>query len=479
MQEILKKLIPMILAPKEPWHDPELSHKDLMMELLLEEYLKRKLHQSPLQKADNPIKEMQQRKFIEDSVQDRLSQENSAKPYTPPKRTAAISPSYKILTNMESNAKTAKNAHVGGYVSAILHLAPSSLAGVGNVCMAASDGCKDACLNTAGRGGMFTEDAPINTIQKARIQKTKRLVQDPHGFFTDLLNDIHKTVSAADQAGAIPVVRLNGTSDLAWEKMQLPHLGGKNIFEAFPNVQFYDYTKRPDRVMKNNHPNYHLTFSRSESNEHMVKKVLSHGHNAAVVFGGKELPKEWHGFPVISGDEHDLRFLDEKGGKVVGLKAKGEGKSDKSGFVVWDHSGNIKNEAPKERVRNKTQEVASQAHTVELKKSDSPRVKGIDPLSAKGDKQLFHDMTPTLNYKDMSSIKPTASKNVINYKDLSSPKSEPVWKTKLKKDDDITKDQEALSSTGPDHRLCDMVKMFIMAYKKQTEPKAKKTVVKD
>jgi hypothetical protein len=171
--------------------------------------------------------------------------------------------------------------------------------------------------------------------------------------------------------------------------------------------------------------------------------------------------------------------LDEKGGKVVGLKAKGEGKSDKSGFVVWDHSGNIKNEAPKERVRNKTQEVASQAHTVELKKSDSPRVKGIDPLSAKGDKQLFHDMTPTLNYQEMSSIKPTAPKNVINYKDLSSPKSEPVWKTKLKKDDGIAKDQEALSSTGPDHRLCDMVKMSIMAYKKQAEPKVKKTVVKD
>jgi hypothetical protein len=36
---------------------------------------------------------------------------------------------------------------------------------------------------------------------------------------------------------------------------------------------------------------------------------------------------------VIDGDESDVRFLDEKG-TIVGLRAKGTGKNDSSGFVI-------------------------------------------------------------------------------------------------------------------------------------------------
>ena len=117
----------------------------------------------------------------------------------------------------------------------------------------------------------------------------------------------------------------------AWE------LGIKSIIKAFPDVQFYDYTKSAHRAVKSltNElwpSNYRLTFSYSGSNLDDSIKVLGLGGNVSVVFGG-ERPKAWNGFPVIDGDLHDLRFIDPRG-TVVGLKAKGEAKKDTSGFVV-------------------------------------------------------------------------------------------------------------------------------------------------
>jgi hypothetical protein len=46
-----------------------------------------------------------------------------------------------------------------------------------------------------------------------------------------------------------------------------------------------------------------------------------------------EIPSSYKGFEVVNGDESDLRFLDKKG-VIVGLKAKGKGRQDKSGFVI-------------------------------------------------------------------------------------------------------------------------------------------------
>jgi len=115
------------------------------------------------------------------------------------------------------------------------------------------------------------------------------------------------------------------------------------IFELFPNVQFYDYTKHFKRMikyLKGDMPkNYHLTFSRNETNDFQSTQVLKSGGNVAVVFRNK-LPETYKGFKVINGDEHDLRFLDQKN-VVVGLKEKlslnkatGKLDRDKSGFVV-------------------------------------------------------------------------------------------------------------------------------------------------
>ena len=215
-----------------------------------------------------------------------------------------------------------------GYLSFVLHLAPANLSGY-NTCAKATDGCKAACLNTAGRGGMFKKGETTNVIQQARIRKTKYFFENRSDFMQELVNEIVAGQRKAEKLGLTPVFRLNGTSDLAWEKYEV---GGRaNIFELFPDVQFYDYTKIFGRKVAHLH-NYHLTFSNADGNINDVLKAKSAGMNVAVVFR-KELPATYLGRKVINGDETDLRFLDEKN-VIVGLKAKGKAKKDTSGFVV-------------------------------------------------------------------------------------------------------------------------------------------------
>jgi hypothetical protein len=223
-----------------------------------------------------------------------------------------------------------------GYMTFILHLAPYTLSGH-NTCPKATPGCAAACLNTAGRGGMFKRGENTNVIQKARIRKTNWFFGDRASFMAALVNDIQKAIRHAENRGYIPVFRLNGTSDLAWEKYPVIRNGieYKNIFDAFSTVQFYDYTKILGRKIKDIQ-NYHLTFSKAESNRFDVAYALNLGYNVAVVFSTKKgaaLPDNYLNRPVFNGDESDLRFLDPKN-VVVGLYAKGRAKKDASGFVV-------------------------------------------------------------------------------------------------------------------------------------------------
>lgn len=231
----------------------------------------------------------------------------------------------KLLTAAHQNAKTAKNKKHDKYLSAILHLAPSNLSGY-NTCPAASKGCSMACLNTAGRGR-------FNNVQQARIRKTKLFYQDQSTFFKLLIGDINSLVSKAKAKKKIPVVRLNGTSDIDFENIKV--LNGLSIFQMFPMVQFYDYTKRIMRLNKVLPSNYHLTFSLAENNQRAAAIALQKGFNVAVVF--KDIPKEYMirdiKTQVLNGDEHDLRFLEGNQGVVIGLKAKGKAKQDTSGFV--------------------------------------------------------------------------------------------------------------------------------------------------
>lgn len=228
------------------------------------------------------------------------------------------------LLGVGNNAKTVKGDG-SEYLTAILYLAPADTVDGINVCpMAVLAGCKAGCLYSAGRGAM-------NSVQAARQRKTILWRDFREVFIADLIQDITKFRAYCVKKGITPVVRLNGTSDIHWER--------HGIMEKFPDVQFYDYTKDIKRVRKALPDNYHLTLSYSEASTRYSDMVLDQmckhqGHNMAVVFRDKDkIPKTYMGFKVVDGDKDDLRFLDPKG-VVVALYAKGKAKQDTSGFVI-------------------------------------------------------------------------------------------------------------------------------------------------
>lgn len=227
------------------------------------------------------------------------------------------------LLSINSDAKTSKGASKG-YLTGIQYLAPLGIAQRGTVCPMASKGCAKACLYTAGRGA-FT------ATQKARIERTQFWADSPEQHSTQLREEVASLIRKALRKGMVPAVRLNGTSDIPWEATK-----AESVIRENKETHFYDYTKNFERMrtyLQGKFPsNYSLTFSRSERNELECVSVLGAGGNVAVVFRN-ELPKTWKGFPVVSGDESDLRFLDPKG-CVIGLIAKGKAKQDRSGFVV-------------------------------------------------------------------------------------------------------------------------------------------------
>ena len=230
-----------------------------------------------------------------------------------------------LLTS--GNAKIVKGEKLG-YITKGIHLAPAQLSGF-EVCQWRSKGCTASCLNTAGRGRM-------DSIQKSRVAKTKLFFTQQLDFLAKLSKEISSSIKSATKKGMKSVFRLNLTSDIAWESVFFNEDKPRSIFDKFSNVQFYDYTKsfgRMKEFIQGKLPtNYHLTFSRSEHNDKLCRLVLAMGGNVAVVFRN-QLPKSWHGFAVVNGDDNDLRFLDRQG-VVVGLIEKGMAKKDESGFVV-------------------------------------------------------------------------------------------------------------------------------------------------
>ena len=223
------------------------------------------------------------------------------------------------LLNIDNNAKTVKGQKKG-YKTAILYLAPSTQSGF-QVCPVASEGCKKACLYTAGHGA-------FSNVQQGRINKTRWFMQDRQSFLTQLKKEISNHIKNCDKKGYIPCVRLNGTSDISWENY--------DIIQAFPNVQFYDYTKIYKRALKyvnGQYPsNYHITYSLNEDNKKEAFEILKLRGNISAVFR-KYLPKTYQGYTVINADDTDLRFTDDNN-VIAGLVAKGQAKKDYSGFVL-------------------------------------------------------------------------------------------------------------------------------------------------
>lgn len=235
----------------------------------------------------------------------------------------------KTLLSVEADAKTKKGEKLG-ILTGVLYLAPGDISGF-EVCPNRSKGCFDACLFTAGRGAMIK-------VYESRVNKTRWFFRNRKSFMEIIVKDIERLIRKANRESMIAAVRLNGTSDIAWEKVRVVRDGVeyRNVMLAFPDTQFYDYSKIRGRKSAIALPNYHLTFSLAEDNDHDAFLAIDEGYNLAVVFDlkkGEDKPTTWMGYPVINGDETDVRFMDPPGGHIVGLYAKGDAKKDDSGFV--------------------------------------------------------------------------------------------------------------------------------------------------
>ena len=233
------------------------------------------------------------------------------------------------LISIDTNAKTVKGQSEG-FLTGILYMAPANLSGYNTCSMAAIAQCDKACLNTAGLGGVYS------SIQEARIKKARLYFEDRNTFMHNIVLDIKKLINAATKKGFIPLVRLNGTSDIKWENVPLTVNGIEypNIMSVFPNVQFYDYTKIANRT--DLPANYDLTFSYSGvlGYQKYVNIALQNKMRIAVVFRTeKQIPKHFLGLPCVSGDNTDIRHI-ESGNIIVALYAKGKAKKDNTGFVV-------------------------------------------------------------------------------------------------------------------------------------------------
>ena len=271
-------------------------------------------------------------------------------------------PKYNLLSSGSTKIEKS-NKLSDEYFSRIVYLAPDDLAdGKRTLCPYAKIAkCSEACLNTAGMG-------KFSNVQQSRIRKSLLFLNDRQEFMRQLVQDANKFLKECDRLGKKPALRLNGTSDIQWENIpiknnnyeisnmyllrkyskyfegyghsqwkpckELVDLGwqeANNIFELFPQIQFYDYTKIPTRKVEHI-PNYHLTWSYSQANDKYATMFDKVSNNIAVVFRDA-LPKMFKGLKVIDGDKHDMRFLDETQ-VVVGLIEKGEAKKDTSGFVI-------------------------------------------------------------------------------------------------------------------------------------------------
>ena len=196
-------------------------------------------------------------------------------------------------------------------------------------CTHASPACLKDCI-------YHTGNARFDNVHMAREMRTSRLFHPAtrDTAIKQIEADIRRLELLCQEIKLFygvdlqPVVRLNGTTDINWAKE------AADLHQKFPHIQFYDYTKVPkymDMYLSGQNaytgapfaPNYHVTFSRSETNRTEALKYLEMGGNVAIVFDKTPETLTYHGktYRVIDGDRHDLRFLDD----VEGLKQPGEG----------------------------------------------------------------------------------------------------------------------------------------------------------
>lgn len=224
------------------------------------------------------------------------------------------------------NEKTPKGEKLG-YLQAIVYLAPHTLGGSKSLCPHSTEACRAGCLFTAGRG-------KTPRVENARMRRTALFNQDRHQFMEDLVDELSIMQCVADRHGMTLAIRLNGTSDILWEREAVEIDTGADevittdLFAAFPRARFFDYTRTP-AVHRKVPENWHLTFSLADDpTEHAVEHLLA-GRNVAIVVpeAEKVAAPAWlmlgnQLIGIVDGDEHDLRFTDARPALVL-LKPKG------------------------------------------------------------------------------------------------------------------------------------------------------------
>ena len=191
----------------------------------------------------------------------------------------------------------------------VLYLSASKNAGV-DICKFASTGCRLACLVASGHA-LIEKRAGKNTIAISRIVKTWITVYRMDIAESVLVEEIELARKRAERKGNKFAVRLNGTSDLPFYQ----------VINKFPEIQFYDYTKDPDRIEL---PNYHLTFSYADTSKARLKhykQALKRGQSIAFPVIASDFEEACAMPNCYSMDNTDLRFLDNAG-KYGILKAK-------------------------------------------------------------------------------------------------------------------------------------------------------------
>jgi hypothetical protein len=231
------------------------------------------------------------------------------------------------MLSISSDAKTVKGLKYG-FLTGILYLSPSDKSGREVCPFAKKAQCKEPCLDEAGRGAM-------DSVQLARLAKTDWFFYSRESFMAELVDSVFALVRKAIREDLTPLVRLNGTSDILFEKIPVTYKGitYPNIMALFPEVQFYDYTKIVGRAVPSN---YDLTFSYSGALEFKkyVDLAIAAKMRIAVVFRtAADIPKRFLGLPVIAGDDSDIRHIELKN-KIVALYAKGPARYDTGPFVV-------------------------------------------------------------------------------------------------------------------------------------------------
>ena len=215
-----------------------------------------------------------------------------------------------------------------------IYLAPAKSSGY-EVCPGRTAECTLLCLNESGKNKMNTER---EVIRNSRIKKT-RLFHEDHQFFVKwVFEEIKLARKKAEKLNYRFSVRLNNTSDISPEDFYILNEDGVrvNILEYFNDVQFYDYTKVPERLeLTKKYSNYDLTFSFSGTNKFDCLQMLKNDVRVSVVF--KTVPETFWGYPVVNGDNYDMRYLDPKQ-SIIGLKFKQvRNKLDKRyKFVIQD-----------------------------------------------------------------------------------------------------------------------------------------------